>query len=124
MTIVHRSPIRTIGLAVVLGAALSLAQAQYVGPSSTKSPATVAEVLKAPVDDQEVVLRGHILEKLSKDKYRFADNSGEIRVEIDLEDFRGQTISDSTVVEIRGEVETSFVKSPEIDVKHLTVVKQ
>lgn len=121
---VHHSSIRTIGLAVVLGAALSLAQAQYVGPSTVKTPGTVAEVLKAPVDDQEVVLRGRILEKLSKDKYRFADSSGEIRVEIDLKDFRGQTISDSTVVEIRGEVETSFVKSPEIDVKHLTVVKQ
>lgn len=119
-----RSSIRTIGLAVLLGAALTAAQAQYVGPSTAKSPATVAEVLKAPVDDQEVVLRGRILEKLSKDKYRFADSSGEIRVEIDLKDFRGQPISDSTLVEIRGEVETSFVKSPEIDVKLLTVVKQ
>lgn len=121
---VHRSTVRTLALAVVLGTALGAAQAQYVGPSTVKLPTTVAEVLKAPVDDQEVVLRGRILEKLSKDKYRFADSSGEIRVEIDLEDFRGQTISDSTIVEIRGEVETSFVKSPEIDVKRLTVVKQ
>lgn len=121
---VHRCTARTLALAVFFGAASTAAQAQYVGPSTVKTPGTVAEVLKAPVDDQEVVLRGRILEKLSKDKYRFADSSGEIRVEIDLEDFRGQTISDSTVVEIRGEVETSFVKSPEIDVKHLTVVKQ
>lgn len=121
---VHATPLRALCAATLLVASLTAAQAQYVGPSTVKTPGTVAEVLKAPVDDQEVVLRGRILEKLSKDKYRFADNSGEIRVEIDLEDFRGQTISDSTVVEIRGEVETSFVKSPEIDVKHLTVVKQ
>ncbi len=121
---VHATPLRALCAATLLVASLTAAQAQYVGPSTVKTPGTVAEVLKAPVDDQEVVLRGRILEKLSKDKYRFADSSGEIRVEIDLKDFRGQTISDSTVVEIRGEVETSFVKSPEIDVKHLTVVKQ
>lgn len=121
---VHRFTIRTLALAIVFGAALGAAQAQYVGPSTVKLPATVAEVLKTPVDDQEVVLRGRIVEKLSKDKYRFADSSGDIRVEIDLEDFRGQTVSDTTVVEVRGEVETSFVKSPEIDVKRLTVVTQ
>lgn len=121
---VHRSTVRTLALAVVLGAALGAVQAQYVGPSTVKLPTTVAEVLKTPVDDQEVVLRGRLVEKLTKDKYRFVDNSGEIRVEIDLEDFRGQTVSDTTVVEIRGEVEKDFVKTPEIDVKRLTVVTQ
>jgi uncharacterized protein (TIGR00156 family) len=121
---VHRSTVRNLTLFLVLGTALGAALAQYVGPSTVKLPATVAEVLKTPVDDQEVVLRGRIVEKLTKDKYRFVDSSGEIRVEIDLEDFRGQTVSDTTVVEIRGEVEKDFVKSPEIDVKRLTVVTQ
>lgn len=121
---VHASSLRTLCLATLLGASLTTAQAQYVGPSTVKTPGTVADVLKAPVDDQEVVLRGRVVEKLSKDKYRFVDKTGEIRVEIDAEDFRGQTVSDTTVVEIRGEVEKNFVKSPEIDVKYLTVVTQ
>lgn len=100
------------------------AHAQYTGPSSVKTPTTVAEILKTPVDDQQVLLRGRLVEKISKDKYRFVDASGEIRVEIDTADFRGQAVSEKSVVEILGEVETSFVKSPQVDVQRLTVVSQ
>lgn len=116
------SPISLVFIALL--AATSAAQAQYTGPSTVKTSSTVAEVLKAPVDDQQVLLRGRLVEKISKDKYRFVDASGEIRVEIDTEDFRGQTVSEKSTVEIVGEVETSFVKSPQIDVQRLTVVSQ
>ena len=56
--------ISTIRNAIMLSSALALAmpgvvQAQYVGPASQKSALTVAEILKNPVDDQAVVLRGH-----------------------------------------------------------------
>ncbi len=47
-------------------------QAQYTGPSTHHAPATVAEILKNPVDDQDVVLRGHLLRKVGNEKYIFS----------------------------------------------------
>jgi uncharacterized protein (TIGR00156 family) len=101
---------------------LSSAHAQYVGPSSTKSLSTVAETLKNPIDDQEILFRGKLLKKLSSDKYLFSDGTGEIRIEIDNDDFPGQKISESTVVEIYGEIEKDLLETPEIDVERLTIV--
>jgi uncharacterized protein (TIGR00156 family) len=98
-------------------------QAQYVGPSTQKTPLTVAEVLKNPVDDQNVVLRGHLLKKVGNEKYLFSDGTGEIRVEIEAEDFPVQKIDDKTLIVIRGEVESDFLKSPEIDVDTITIAQ-
>ncbi|MEX2050574.1 MAG: NirD/YgiW/YdeI family stress tolerance protein [Steroidobacteraceae bacterium] len=103
--------------------ALGSAHAQYVGPTPAKSPSTVVQILKNPIDDQEVLLRGKLLKKLSSDKYRFSDGTGEIRVEIDNDNFPGQKVSETTVVEIYGEIEKDFLESPEIDVERITIVK-
>ncbi len=98
-------------------------QAQYVGPSTQKTPLTVAEVLKNPVDDQQVVLRGHLIKKVGNEKYLFSDGTGEIRVEIEAEDFPVQKIDDKTLIVIRGEVESDFLKSPEIDVDTISIAQ-
>ena len=108
-------------------AALALAiptgvQAQYVGPSTQKTSQSVAEILKNPVDDQYVVLRGYLLKKIGKEKYMFSDGTAEIRVEIDDRDFPSQKINDKTRVEIRGEVEKDYLESPEIDVKSVSIL--
>jgi len=97
----------------------AVGQAQYTGPSTHHAPATVAEILKNPVDDQDVVLRGHLLRKVGNEKYIFSDGTGEIRVEIEAEDFPPEQIDDKAQVEIRGEVEKDFLESPEIDVEVL-----
>lgn len=99
------------------------AHAEYVGPSPAKSPSTVAEILKNPIDDQEVSLQGKLLKKLSSDKYLFSDGTGEIIVEIDNDDFPDQKVFENTVVQISGEIEKDFLVTPEIDVKRLTIVK-
>lgn len=99
------------------------AQAQYVGPSTQKAPMTVADVLKKPVDDQNVVLRGHLIKKVGHEKYLFSDGSGEIRVAIEAEDFPVQKIDDKTLIVIRGEVENDFLQSPEIDVDMISIAQ-
>jgi uncharacterized protein (TIGR00156 family) len=99
------------------------AQAQYVGPSTQKAPMTVADVLKNPVDDQDVVLRGHLIKKVGNEKYLFSDGTGEIRVDIEAEDFPVQKIDDKTLIVIRGEVENDFLKSPEIDVEMISIAQ-
>ncbi|MBE3025766.1 hypothetical protein GQ37_000730 [Janthinobacterium sp. BJB1] len=110
----------TAACAVLAGGA----QAQFVGPSvGPDAPKTVAAVLKNPVDDQAVVLRGHLLRKVGNEKYTFSDGTAEIRVEIDNKVFMNRKIDARTLVEIRGEVEKDFMESPEIDVDVLTVVQ-
>ena len=101
----------------------AVAQAQYVGPSTQKTPMTVADVLKNPVDDQNVVLRGHLIKKVGNEKYMFSDGTGEIRVEIEAEDFPAQKIDAKTLIVIRGEVENDFLKSPEIDVDMISIAQ-
>ena len=98
--------------------------AQYVGPSNQKAAPSVADILKHPVDDQEVVLRGFLLKKVGNEKYIFSDGTGEIRVEIDAKDFPAQKIDDKTRVDIRGEVEKDLLEKPEIDVMAISITKQ
>ena len=83
----------------------------------------MAEILKNPVDDQAVVLRGFILSKVDKEKYMFSDGTGQIRVDIDSRLFPFEKIDDKVKVELRGEVEKEFMETPEIDVDVLTVLR-
>lgn len=106
---------------VILLATVATSYAEYIGPSAHKTIGSVAEVLKNPIDDQRVVLRGYLVKQVGKEKYIFSDGTGEIRVEIDAKDFRGLTVDDKTRVEIMGEVEKDFFESPEIDVDVINI---
>lgn len=97
--------------------------AQYVGPSSASQQKQVAEILKNPVDDEDVTIQGHLLRKLGDEKYVFSDGSGEIVAEIDDDDFPREPIDEKTKVELVGEVDTSRQRPPEIDVERVRVVK-
>ena len=103
--------------------AASTAQAQYTGPSQAVSYKNVAEILKNPVDDTRVTLRGKIINRISNDMYQFTDGTGTINVEIDEEDFAGQRVDANTQVEIWGKVDKDLMRAPEIDVKRLTVIR-
>ncbi|GAB3130564.1 NirD/YgiW/YdeI family stress tolerance protein [Novispirillum itersonii] len=98
------------------------AVAQYTGPGATAVHQTVKAVLADGRDDQPVVLRGRLVKQLSSDKYMFADDTGQIRVEIDRHLFAAQPVSDSTPIELRGEVEAEYLQSPEVDVDSLLVL--
>lgn len=85
----------------------------YTGPSAVTAM-TVAEALKLR-DDTPVILTGKIEKSLGDEKYMFADTTGSVVVEIDDDDWRGQNVSATDVVEIRGEVDKGFMNI-EIDV--------
>lgn len=113
--------IRTFLASTVLaGAAVAgVAHAQgYTGPSTGKpaaqgysGPSTVAvttvkELLANGRDDQNAILRGRIVSHDGDDHYTFDNGTGQIRVEIDNDDFpAGQKIDDKTQVELRGELD-------------------
>lgn len=101
----------------------SAASAQYVGPTAQVMITSIAQILKNPVDDQPVTLRGYIVKKVGNEKYLFSDGTSEIRVDIDDKHFVNMKADAKTKVEIRGEVEKDFLETPEIDVEVLTLVK-
>ena len=103
--------------------AAGAANAQYVGPNQTASYNNVADVLKNPVDDAYVTLRGKIVSRISGDKYQFSDGTGTITAEIDDKYFAGQRVDANTRVEIQGEIDKDLMRTPEIDVKRVTVIR-
>ena len=62
-------------------------------------------------------MQGQIARALGDDKYAFTDQTGEIVIEIDSEDFNGMTITSGEMLEIYGEVDKDMMKHTEVDVK-------
>ncbi|MEF7614521.1 NirD/YgiW/YdeI family stress tolerance protein [Aquincola sp. MAHUQ-54] len=106
----------------LLLAAPAVMHAQYVGPSASPELRQVAAVLKEGRDDQRVRLQGVLVRHLGSDKYLFSDGSGQIRVEIDDHVFPQAQVSETTRLEIQGEVEKDFLESPEIDVERVVLL--
>ncbi|GGI18196.1 MAG: NirD/YgiW/YdeI family stress tolerance protein [Oxalicibacterium faecigallinarum] len=120
----HKANIAAIMAASALSlAVLTPAQAQYTGPSARVTQNSVAAILKNPVDDQQVILRGYLTRQIAKEKYMFSDGTGEIRVDIDDKHLRGLPVSEKTKVELHGEVEKDFLESPEIDVDLVRIIQ-
>ncbi|WP_314184734.1 NirD/YgiW/YdeI family stress tolerance protein [Aggregatibacter kilianii] len=67
------------------------------------------------LDDQYIILQGHIVKQVGKDDFIFKDSTGEIRVEIERKAWRGQNISPNDEVKLYGEVDKSWEKT-EVDI--------
>ncbi|WP_313620599.1 NirD/YgiW/YdeI family stress tolerance protein [Achromobacter sp.] len=133
----HSTFIRTFAASAALAGAMIAggAHAQgYTGPStgtpaaqgysgpSTVAVTTVKELLANGRDDQNAILRGRIVSHDGDDHYTFDDGTGQIRVEIDHDDFpAGQKIDDKTQVELRGELDRDR-KGVEFDVDSIRVM--
>ena len=101
--------------------AATTASAQYVGPTRVTAKTSIRSVLKNPVDDELVILKGRLTKQLSHDKYEFTDKTGTITVEIDQDVFAGRQIGPDTVIEIAGKVDKDTGKPVEIDVKRIGI---
>ncbi|MCY9844865.1 NirD/YgiW/YdeI family stress tolerance protein [Vibrio caribbeanicus] len=77
----------------------------FQGPSQGVS--TVKEVRDSGMfsDDNPVTLVGHIKGSLGGEKYTFADETGEIVVEIDHDKWSGQNVTPETKVQLSGEID-------------------
>lgn len=103
-------------VAVMMGGAVSAA---FIGNNNTVS--TVAEALKMR-DDAMVILEGNIQKQVSKDKYLFADKTGEITVEIEPEDWAGVDVTPQDTIQILGEINKDWF-STEVDVDIVKIMK-
>jgi len=100
------------------------ASAQYVGPSGVETYKTVADILRNPVDDAQVVLSGYLIRKIGKEKYIFSDGVSEMTVDIDDKYFPATPVSEKTKVQIRGEIDKDLLRSPEVEVDFVSVLKE
>ncbi len=114
------------------------AQAQYTGPSAGKSiipgvkkaapqavPLTTVRALTtAGKDDTAVSLQGRIVRHLGGDKYRFADATGEIDLEIEDEHWPANLpIDDKAEVRVTGEFDKGLVSKPKVEVDRIDKIK-
>ncbi len=94
----------------------SMAFAGFSGPSVNKID-TVKAALSAK-DDTYVELVGYIIKSLGKEDYLFKDDTGEIQIEIDDDEWMGQDVMPNDKITIRGEVDSEWTKVT-IDVEML-----
>lgn len=90
-------------------------QGGYTGPGPALVTVQQAQSMR---DDTRVHLQGKIVQNLGDEKYLFRDNTGTIRVEIDDEDWNGQTVGPEDLVDIYGKVDKDW-NSVEIEVKRV-----
>ena len=83
---------------------------------------TVADA-KDKADDTLVVLHGQIVKALGDDKYQFTDETGEIILDIDQEDFDGVTVTEGEIIQITGDIDKEMMKPTEVDVKQIKKIK-
>lgn len=69
--------------------------------------------------DNFVQLKGCVYEYIGDETYWFKDSTGSIKVDIDNDEMPTGILSDSVEVIIKGEVDASIIKSPEIDVEYI-----
>ena len=87
-----------------------------------RPPTTIADVLREPIENQGVQLRGKLLQQLSVTKYLFTDGKQQIRVQITPELFPKVAVDERTEIMIVGRVESEFMQSPEIDVSSVELL--
>ena len=59
------------------------------------------------LDNQYIILQGHLVKQVGKDDFIFKDNTGEIRVEIGNKAWRGQDISPNDEMKLYDEMDKS-----------------
>ncbi len=85
--------------------------------SGTETIVTVKQVNEMR-DDVPVIIKGQIVQRMGDEKYLFEDSTGAITVEIDEDNWRGQTISPTDTVKLYGEVDRGIFKT-EVDIDYV-----
>ena len=74
------------------------------------------EQVRGLSDNSPVIIRGYMLRQNGENSYVFQDTTGTINLEIDQEDWGGQTFSPNDYVEVWGEVDRNGASMIEVDV--------
>jgi uncharacterized protein (TIGR00156 family) len=113
--------IKTIAAIFALFALTACASGGFDGPGATSRVVSVTTVSNLG-DDTKVILEGYLIKQIRDEHYIFKDNTGEIEIEIDDEDFRGAKVTPKTKLRISGEVDKDW-ESIKIDVDYLEILE-
>jgi len=115
---------KTLAVLIVLAlVALSSgpALAQFSGPSVEGREVSVAEA-SALRAGTYVTVSGSIVGHLRADYFRFRDETGELRVEVDDDLWQGREVTPNDTVRLMGEIDRSSADVTYLWVKSLTLV--
>jgi len=98
------------------------AAAQFSGPSAKGEAQTVAQAREESVGTY-VSITGRVINRVREDYYTFADASGEIRVEIEPEAWRGREIGPDDQIRINAEVDRNIAGTKYLWVESFQVVE-
>jgi len=82
----------------------------------------IQAVLAQGKDDQRVVVRGQVTQKLSGERFVIADRTGSIRVHIDDDAVRRQGIGVGSQVEVAAEVDTNGFRETTLKAERVVVL--
>ena len=109
-------------LLITLSALGTGASADFTGPSVTGRVATVEQARSAPLDSY-VTVTGNIVNRLRGDYFTFRDQTGEIRVEIEPELWRGREVGPETRVRLLAEVDRNRAGTIYLSVESLEILQ-
>lgn len=108
---------------LMAGTALAQSPGGYAGPAKVQGgytgpgPAIVTvKQAESMRDGARISLEGHIIQHLGGEKYMFRDKTGTIQLEIDHDNWNGQTVGPDDLVEIHGKLDKDW-NSVELEVK-------
>ncbi len=101
----------------------SPALADYKGPIASNYKVSTVEEAKKASDDTQMLLEGHIINRIDDENYTFQDKTGTILIEIDKEDLPKEHFNQDNLVKIFGEVEKDLLEDAEFEVKLIEIVK-
>lgn len=93
------------------------AQANGGFVSGAETISTVKQIMEMR-DDVPVIVRGNIIQRMGDETYLFEDPTGSITIEIDDDDWRGQTVSPTDTVKLYGEVDRGLFTT-ELDINYV-----
>lgn len=112
---------KKVSMIAVIGAFASVAAFAGSGNTANNANNNMMEVMtveqvRGLSDNSPVIIRGYMLRQNGENSYVFQDTTGTINLEIDEEDWGGQTISPNDYVEVWGEVDRNGASMIEVDV--------
>lgn len=84
--------------------------------------ATVTQIMEMR-DDVPVVVQGNIVQRMGDEMYLFQDGTGTIIVEIEDDNWNGQTVTPEETVKLYGEVDRGLFKT-ELDINYIEKVQK
>lgn len=96
----------------------------FKGPSAEDNLNTVQDILDATwlSDGTYVTVVGKITMSLGNELYTFTDSTGSMTIEIDDDEWRGQTVTPDHTIKIKGEIDKNDSDSA-VDVESIEIVQ-